>query len=274
MEDFSGKDRLVASKTEAGAIDALFSLAGRVALVTGGNGGLGMAVALALQSAGATAVVTGRNAGKNAAAASRFGSECVFEADVTDEAAVARTISLIIENFGRLDVLVNNAGGFGGGHLTDLSRESWDAVLASHLTGAFLCSKHVASDMIARGTGGKIINIGSMYSIFGPPDFADYAVAKTGMLGLTRALAVELGAHNIQVNAILPGWYETDLTRGMPATETGERIRRRTPAGRWGEPSDLAGTAIFLASRASDFVSGISIPVDGGYAVSERQLQD
>jgi len=260
--------------TEPPAIGDLFSLVGRVALVTGGNGGLGLAIATGLKAAGASVAVTGRNPQKNAAAASEFGPGHVFEADVSDEAAVERCMSQVIGRFGRLDVLVNNAGGFGGGNVTELTRESWDAVLASHLTGAFLCSKHAATFMIPRREGGKIINIGSMYSIFGPPDFADYAAAKAGMLGLTRALAVELGAHKIQVNAILPGWYETDLTRGMPASETGELIRRRTPAGRWGEPPDLAGTAIFLASRASDFVTGAAIPVDGGYSVSDRLLKD
>jgi 2-dehydro-3-deoxy-D-gluconate 5-dehydrogenase len=109
-----------------------------------------------------------------------------------------------------------------------------------------------------------------MYSLFGPPDFADYAAAKAGILGLTRALAVELAPHNIQVNAMVPGWYETDLTRGLPDTTLRQEIRRKTPAGRWGNPEDLVGTAVFLASRASDFVTGVAIPVDGGYSVAER----
>ena len=124
--------------------------------------------------------------------------------------------------------------------------------------------------MVAQGRGGKIVNIGSVYSLFGAPDFVDYASAKAGILGLTRSLAVELAPHHIQVNAILPGWYETDLTRGMPETELGDQIRRKTPAGRWGEPDDLVGTAVYLASRASDFVTGVSIPVDGGYTIAER----
>ena len=126
--------------------------------------------------------------------------------------------------------------------------------------------------MIERQKGGKIINVGSMYSLFGAPDFSDYAAAKTGIIGLTRSLAVELGKYNIQVNAILPGWYETDMTRGMPATPLGEEIRRRTPLSRWGSPSDLIGLAILLSSDAANFISGVSIPVDGGYSVTDRLL--
>jgi 2-dehydro-3-deoxy-D-gluconate 5-dehydrogenase len=142
----------------------------------------------------------------------------------------------------------------------------------SHLRGAFLCSKHAVPAMRARGAG-KIVNVGSMFSLFGPPGFSRYAAAKTGLLGLTRALAVEL-APTIQVNAVLPGWFETDLTRGTRASARGEEIRRRTPAARWGEPGDLVGPTVFLASAASDFVTGVALPVDGGYAVSERLLHD
>jgi 2-deoxy-D-gluconate 3-dehydrogenase len=198
----------------------------------------------------------------------------VLALDVRDEAAVEQAVARVVERYGRLDILVNNAGLFSGGSVLTLSREDWDAVVATHLTGAFLCSKHAAAAMIAGGRGGKIINIGSAYSRFGPPDFADYATAKTGVLGLTRALAVEFAVHRIQVNAILPGWFETDLTRGLPGTPLGEEIRRRTPAGRWGDPADLVGTAVYLASPASDFVTGAQIPVDGGYAVSDRLLHE
>lgn len=158
--------------------------------------------------------------------------------------------------------------------MLELSKEEWNAVIETHLTGSFLCAKYAAQSMVARGGGGKIINIGSMYSLFGPPRFPDYASAKTGIVGLTRALAVELGRQRIQVNAILPGWYETDLTRGLPAKPFGDEVRRRTPAGRWGNPDDLVGTAVFLASAASDFVTGACIPVDGGYSVSDRLLHD
>lgn len=254
---------------------SLFSLEGRVALVTGGNGGLGRDIALGLQCAGATVAIIGRDDEKNRAVSVELRTAgAVIHADVRDEDAVAAAVADVVERFGHLDVLVNNAGNFSGGSLLEMSRASWDSVVETHLTGSFLCAKHAARHMVERGEGGKIINIGSMYSMFGPPAYANYAAAKTGVLGLTRALAVELGAHGIQANAILPGWFETALTRGAPATEWGERIRRKTPAARWGTGEDLVGTAVFLASHASDFVTGVGLPVDGGYAVADRLLPE
>jgi len=253
----------------------LFSLAGKAALVTGGNGGLGRAIALGLRAAGARIAVTGRSAEKNAAIGNELADpDSVFSLDVRDEDAVARVVAQVVERHGRLDILVNNAGLFRGGSVLTLSRQDWDAVLATHLTGAFQCAKHAANAMIKAGNGGKIINLGSMYSLFGPPSFPDYAAAKTGVIGLTRALAVELAAYRIQVNTILPGWYETDLTRGLPDKPFGQEIRRRTAAGRWGDPQDLVGTAVYLAAPASDFVTGVSIAVDGGYSVSDRLLHE
>ena len=253
----------------------MFSLDRRTVLVTGGNGGLGIAMAKGLAAAGASIAVTGRDREKNERAREVLGADVlVLEADVTDEAAVSRAMDSVQEHFGGLDVLVNNAGSFAGGPITQLKLEAWRSVLDSHLTGAFLCSKHAVALMRSRPTGGKIINVGSMYSLFGPPDFADYAAAKTGVLGLTRALAVELASDNIQVNAVLPGWYETDLTRGMPASELGELIRRKTPAARWGSGADLIGPVVFLASRASDYVTGAVIPVDGGYAIADRFVSE
>lgn len=251
--------------------DSLFTLTDRVALVTGGNGGLGLAMAHALVQAGADVAVIGRDETKNEQVGRAFGDRgLVLHGDVTDEASVMTSIEAVVERFGTLDILVNNAGGFGGGAVVGMTLEQWRGVLDSHLTGAFLCSKHAALQMREQGTGGKIVNIGSMYSTYGPPDFVDYAAAKTGMIGLTRALAVELAADNIQVNAILPGWFETDLTRGMPASPTGDQIRRKTPARRWGTDTDLYGPVVFLASSASEFVTGSVLPVDGGYLVADR----
>lgn len=249
----------------------LFSLQGKTALVTGGNGGLGRAIALGFRAAGAQVAVTGRQSAKNEATGKELGDAgAVFALDVRDEDAIVHTLAQVIARFGRLDILVNNAGLFRGGSVLNLAREDWDAVIGAHLTGSFLCAKHAARSMVARGGGGKIINVGSMYALFGAPDFSDYAAAKTGILGLTRALAVELAIHDIQVNALLPGWYETDLTRGMPDSPLGDQIRRKTPAGRWGNPDDLVGAAVFLASAASAFVTGACIPVDGGYSVTDR----
>lgn len=251
----------------------LFVLDGYAALITGGNGGIGMAMARGLQRAGAQVAVTGRNHDKNVAARGVLGDGALVVeadvADVADEQSVQAVTEKVASAFGGLDILVNNAGAFRGGPLEQLSFSDWCAVLDSHLTGAFLCTKHSVPFFAAAGRG-KVINIGSMYSCFGAPEFADYSAAKTGILGLTRALAVELAPQHIQVNAILPGWYETDLTRGMPDSALGEQIRRKTPAGRWGDLDDLIGPVVFLASRASDFVTGAALPVDGGYVIADR----
>ena len=266
-----------AGPAQAGRLTTVerFSLQGKVALVTGGNGGLGRAIALGLREAGAQVAVTGRDRHKNAVMAKDLGDpEAVVVADVRDGAAVDAALTAVVGHFGRVDVLVNNAGNFRGGPVLEMSRDDWDAVVDTHLTGSFLCAQAAGRVMVAQGTGGKIVNIGSMYSVFGPPNYANYAAAKTGVVGLTRALAVELAAHGIQVNAILPGWYETALTRGAPASEWGERIRGKTPAGRWGDPDDLIGTVVFLSSAASDFVTGTAIPVDGGYAIADRLLPE
>jgi 2-deoxy-D-gluconate 3-dehydrogenase len=191
--------------------------------------------------------------------------------DVRDEEAVAAAISEIVQRFGHLDILVNNAGlTQWNGPVTEMPRDAWDAVIETNLTGAFLCAKHAARAMVSGGRGGKIINVASIYAHYGPPDFAHYPSAKAGLLGLTHALAVELAPHDIQVNAILPGWFPTAMSGDLPHTALGEQIRRKTPAGRWGEPSDLVGAAIFLASRASNFVTGTQLAIDGGYLVADR----
>jgi len=256
-------------------IEDLFSLKGRVALITGGNGGIGRVIALAFREAGARVVVTGRNPDKNQAIGQELGdTESVLPLDVYDEEAVERTIRLVIERFGQLDILINNAGQARRGSMLEQSRDEWEAILRVNLTGAFLCAKYAAKAMIARGKGGKIINIGSIYSLFGPPNASSYATSKAGVLGLTRSLAVELGHHNIQVNAILPGWYMTDMTQHLKNMPLADHVRRKSPAGRWGNPQDLVGVAILLASATSNFITGAVIPVDGGYSVADRLLYD
>jgi 2-deoxy-D-gluconate 3-dehydrogenase len=198
----------------------------------------------------------------------------VLPLDVYDEPAVESAIGAVGQRFGRLDILVNNAGQARRGSMLEVSKADWEEILNVNLTGAFLCGKHAAKAMMAAGRGGKIINIGSMYSLFGPPNVASYAASKAGLLGLTRSMAVELSKHNIQVNAILPGWYMTQQNRHHQNTPLADYIRRKTPAGRWGDPQDLAGLAILLASTASDFITGAAIPVDGGYSIADRLLYD
>lgn len=246
-----------------------FSLEGRTALVTGGNGGLGRVMALGLQSAGARVAVTGRNPDKNEAVRQELTDGLALEVDVREETEVERAVSEVVSTFGKLDILVNNAGVVHGGPVLELSLEDWAAAIDTNLTGSFLCAKHAGRAMVARDEGGKIINIGSIYSIYGTPEYAEYGSSKAGVLGLTRALAIELAPHGIQVNAILPGWYETDMTQDEVGTRRAEEITRKTPAGRWGNPEDLIGAAVFLASDASSFVTGAAIPVDGGYLISE-----
>ena len=256
-------------------IEDLFSLKGRVALITGGNGGLGRVMALAYREAGAQVVVTGRNPEKNQAMAQELGDpSLVLALDVYDEPAVERAVGLIGEKFGHLDILVNNAGQARRGFAPEVSKDDWENILKVNLTGAFLCAKHAARAMIAAGHGGKIINIGSMYSVFGPPNVVSYAASKTGLLGMTRGLAAELCQANIQVNAILPGWYMTEMNSHHKQSPLYEHVRRKTPAGRWGDPKDLVGVALLLASAASDFMTGAAIPVDGGYSVADRFLYD
>ncbi|HLJ66012.1 MAG TPA: SDR family oxidoreductase [Chloroflexota bacterium] len=253
----------------------MFSLEGRAALITGGNGGLGRAIALGFRDFGARVAVTGRDAAKNESIRRELGDAgTAYQLDVCDEEAVRETVARMEEQFGRLDILVNCAGIALGGPLLEMSRADWQAVLDTHLTGSFLCARYAARSMIAHGAGGKIINIGSIYSLFGAPEFSGYVTAKSGVPGLTRALAVELAPHNIQVNAILPGWFPTDMTGFGPVTPFHEEMRRRTPAGRWGEPKELVGAAVLFASNASSYITGAQLVVDGGLTVSDRLLYD
>lgn len=251
----------------------LFDLTGKVALVTGGTHGLGMAVATALAQAGATLVVNGHSADKMENALKEYAANGIqahgYLFDVTDETQVAEYTDKIAEEVGPIDILVNNAGIIKRIPATEMSLADWNTVIATDLTSPFLMSKAVAKSMIERG-GGKIINMCSMMSEVGRDTVSAYAAAKGGLKMLTRNLATEWARYNIQVNGIGPGYFATAQTApirvgGHPFNEF---ILKRTPAARWGDPEDLAGTAVFLASRASDFVNGHIVYVDGGILAS------
>ena len=248
-----------------------FSLDGRVAFVTGGNSGIGRAIALAFQEAGARVAIGARRAQRNEAVLAELGPQAAaFEVDVCDEQSVERTIARVVERFGRLDILVNNAGGVNRKSVMELERSDWERVLAINLTGPFLCTKHAARQMKAQGNG-KIINISSVYGLTAPSKGLQvaYTASKHGLIGLTRVNAVELMPLGIQVNAIAPGYFFTEMTGELRGTPLEEAIKHRTPSGRLGETSELTGTCIYLASSASDHVSGVCIPVDGGYLSSD-----
>jgi 2-deoxy-D-gluconate 3-dehydrogenase len=252
--------------------DPLFDLSGKVAVVTGGNGGIGLGMARGLAEAGAAIAVVGRNEAKSIAATAELkqsgASAISFIADVTDEAAVTAMVERVRREFGRIDILVNNAGINirKPPHILDIAE--WDSVIRTNLTSAFLCSQAVYPAMKQAG-GGKIINIGSMMSIFGASFAPAYAASKGGIVQFTRSCACAWAADNIQVNAVLPGWIDTDLTRRAREQIDGlhDKVLARTPAARWGGPADFAGIAVFLASTASDFVTGTAIPVDGGFSI-------
>lgn len=248
-----------------------FSLAGRVALVTGGNSGIGLAIARAFQDAGARVAIGARRAERNAAALAELGTQAAaFELDVRDEASIERTIAEIGRRFGRLDILVNNAGVVNRKSVMELERAAWDHVMAVNITGPFLCTKHAARMMAAQRSG-KIINIASIWGLVAPSKGLQvpYTTSKHALIGLTRVNAVELASHGIQVNAIAPGYFGTEMTAELKGTELEEAIRRRTPSGHLGETAQLTGTAVFLASSASDHVTGTCISVDGGYMASD-----
>jgi 2-dehydro-3-deoxy-D-gluconate 5-dehydrogenase len=243
-----------------------FDLAGKAALVTGGNGGIGLAMARALAQAGAAVAVAGRDEAKNAAAARELKAVSIC-CDLTDAEACRAMVAEAASRLGRLDILVNNAGTNIRKAPQDYSLAEWHTVLDTNLTSAFVASQ-AAYPHMKRAGGGKIVNIGSMMSLFGASFAAPYGASKGGVVQLTKSLAAAWAMDHIQVNAVLPGWIDTALTRRARAEVDGlhERVLARTPAGRWGTPEDLGGIAVFLASAASDFVTGTAIPVDGGYS--------
>ena len=251
----------------------LFDISGNVAIVTGGNGGIGLGMALGIASCGANVAIAGRNAEKAVAALEALralGIEAEFIAvDVTKKADCIRMVAETEARFGRVDILVNNAGTSIRKMPEEYSEDEWHQVLDTNLTSAFLCSQ-AAYPAMKRTGGGKMINIGSMMSLFGAPYATPYASSKGGIVQMTRALATAWAKDNIQVNAVLPGWIDTDLTVRARQQVNGlhDSVEKRTPAGRWGAPPDMSGVAAFLSTPASDFVTGTAIPVDGGFSIA------
>jgi 2-deoxy-D-gluconate 3-dehydrogenase len=246
----------------------LFDLEGKAALVTGGNGGIGLGMAKGLAAAGAKLAIAGRDAAKNREALKALPGAIAVEADLTDEKACRALVEEAARRLGRLDILVNNAGTNVRKRPEEYSLEEWKFVMDTNLTSAFVAAQ-AAYPHLKKSGGGKIVNIGSMMSLFGAAFVAPYGASKGGIVQLTRALACAWAKDNIQVNAVLPGWIDTALTQRARKDIAGlnENVLRRTPAGRWGVPEDLSGIAVFLCSRASGFVTGTAIPVDGGYSV-------
>ena len=248
-----------------------FDLQGKVAIVTGGNGGIGLGMARGLADAGASIVIAARDEAKSQAAVTDLAGRGVRAAavatDVTDPASVGRLVETTARDFGRIDILINNAGMNIRKPAHELALDEWRKVIDTNLSSAFICAQAVYPAMKKAG-GGKIINIGSMMSIFGASFAPAYAASKGGIVQFTKSLACAWAADNIQANAVLPGWIDTELTRRgrEQVPQLNENVLRRTPAQRWGTIDDMAGVAVFLASSASDFITGAAIPVDGGFS--------
>ena len=250
----------------------MFDLTGRVALVTGGNGGIGLGLARGLAKAGAAVAVAGRNPTKNAAAVTELqalGATAVaVVVDVTEPASVQAMVDETVAKLGRLDILVNNAGINIRRRPEEYRLEDWHQVLATNLTSTMLASQAAYPHLKASGHG-RVINNGSMLSIFGLPFHVAYGASKGGVVQMTRSTAVAWAADGITVNVLLPGWIDTDLTRKARADMAAldDDVMRRTPVKRWGRPEDFEGIAAFLASDAAAFITGTAIPVDGGFSV-------
>jgi 2-dehydro-3-deoxy-D-gluconate 5-dehydrogenase len=251
----------------------LFDLRGKVAIITGGNGGIGLGIARGLAQAGANIAVAGRNAEKTRAATDQLTSLGVrsigLQADVTDPAQIQRMVDDTVDALGGVDMLIANAGMSIRKAPETYSLDEWATIINTNLTGVFACCHAAYPKMKERG-GGKIVTIGSMTSIFGLDMAAPYTATKGGVMQLTKSLASAWARDNIQVNCILPGWIDTDLTVGARRVlpKLHDAVIDRTPAKRWGRAEDLAGAAVFLCSPASDFITGVALPVDGGFSSS------
>lgn len=250
----------------------MFDLTGKVAIVTGGNGGIGLGMAIGLAEAGATVAVVGRNAEKLAQAVSDIeavgGNAVSFSCDVSDAVACKALVPTVVEKLGRVDILVNNSGINFRKQPQDFTLEEWHAVINTNLTAAFILSQAVYPYYLKQGSG-KIINVGSIASFMGSPMAVAYAPSKGGILQLGRALAVAWAKDNIQINTVMPGWIDTPMSqtarRDIPGLE--EMVIGRTPAGAFGSPADFAGAAVYFASAASNFVNGTSLIIDGAYSI-------
>lgn len=252
-------------------IQELFSLEGKKALVVGASKGLGESMAYALSSAGASVALASRSAGliekisKNING--RGGKAIAVKTDIGKEEDIEKMTTEVIERFGQINILVNNAGVYKPGMAVELSTDDWDTTINVNLRGLFLCCRSVGKHMIKQKNG-KIINIASVLGKRAAQTSSAYSVSKAGVIQLTKSLALELAPYNINVNAIAPGWFETEMVEdvlGDPKTR--KYFLSKTPLGRFGEPGELGGTAIYLASKASDFMTGETVFVDGGISI-------
>jgi NAD(P)-dependent dehydrogenase (short-subunit alcohol dehydrogenase family) len=253
-------------------VDQPYSLEGRAAFVTGASRGIGRSIALALGKAGAAVTCAARMVPEVRSAVAEIesagGRACALRLDVTKGEQISAAVREAESALGPIDILVNNAGVTLEKKTVDVTDEDWDTVLATNLTSMFRCARAVAPGMIARGRG-KVINVGSMYGRLGVPRYAAYCATKAAVDGLTRSLAAEWAKHGIQVNCLAPGYMNTDIPRAaMADPETRERFLAKVPARRLGEPSEAAALAVYLASSASDFMTGQTVYLDGGQTIA------
>jgi 2-deoxy-D-gluconate 3-dehydrogenase len=252
------------------AAPKMFDLSGEVAVVTGGNGGIGRGIALGLAEAGASVAILARNEEKNRAVLGELKKAGVraitIQLDVTRRADLRPAMEQVERDLGPVSILVNNAGIAIMRSALKFDAEDWDRTIETNLNSCFLLSQIAALSMITRKRG-KIINVASEYAMFGAPAVIAYSASKGALVQTTRTMAIELAKYNIQVNALVPGWVATEMTLAAQSGSAFDEIIMRTPAGRFGQPEDMAGAAVFLASHASDFVTGSILCVDGGYAI-------